>query len=68
MRRHVTSKVFEYGKAVCEQNKLREEMKLKEPRSSEEQMRARDLLQIVLEFDEKVKIVLNNMADLILTI
>ena len=54
MRNHMTNKVLEYGQAVCEQEKERENMRVHEPRTTEEQMRARDLLQLVLEFDEKV--------------
>ena len=45
---------MEYGKYVCEQEEIRERMKIHEPRTTEEQMRAQDLLQLVLEFDEKV--------------
>ena len=54
MRNHLTDKVLEYGQAVCEQEELREKMQVHEPRTTEEQMRARDLLQLVLEFDENV--------------
>ena len=50
----MSTKVLEYGRAVCEQEEQREKMQIHEPRTTEEQMRARDLLQLVLEFDEKV--------------
>ncbi|CAK8694543.1 unnamed protein product [Clavelina lepadiformis] len=53
MRHHLATKVMEYGRAACEQELQREAMKVHDPRTAEEQMRASDLLSLVLEFDEE---------------
>ena len=54
MRQRLKDKLIQFGRMMAEQEAQRESLKVYEPRSTEEQTRASDLLTLVLEYDDEV--------------
>jgi len=54
-REHLKKKFMEFSKSMYDREVEQASLQVREPRTEEEQMRASDLLSLVLEFDDEVR-------------